>query len=469
MSNLNDDRMTRKKEAELVSGVESMINLVNSGHTPTEALQKVASEKNLNEEYVRRVGEAYNQSRTLYELGNRDGQARLGVWETADINKVASALAPKTDSMLFAKHMQKAASTTDFISSWGKARNNSRLSETLGKPHTKAAELSEPGQLGGNLPNPKKEELEVKTKPATASKDDRFIELAKSEEKFSSALNDAVYSLRTGFLQGRPFHEVEKLAHAKWGSNASSIMSALFEMSHAKSAGQRRALSAELDPSSVTLTDLIAPTFASVERLVGAAVDMHKRAGSLGRKPLANRMPAEKKADDDGVLATGVNPAKKVNRSLLGLADAVVGPEDQVRDQAKSLYRDEVGKNVLKLEDPDFKNEGQAIDAKYTLADLMSNDDIIKGYNPDEVLEAFNDISEVAPEAARSGVIMRDLLRRHLTQGGLQAMDVNQAITVNKNLSSDKSTKDRLGSMVYDPRVAQGSEPKKKEKDDNVS
>lgn len=463
---LNEDRMTRKKEADLVSGVESMINLVNSGATPTEALQKVASTKGLGEEYIRRVGEAYNQSRTLYELGTRDGASRLGTWEMADINKVASVLAPKQDNMLFGSHLQKAASSADYISSWGKVRNNGRLSETLGRGHTKAAELSEPGQLGGNLPNPKKEEPKVEKKPAVASKDPRFLELSSAEEKVSQCLSDAVYHLRTGYLQGRPFHEIEKAAHKKWGKNADAIMESLYAMSHAKSAGQRRALSAELDPSSVTLTDLIAPTFASVERLVGAAVDMHKRAGSLGVKPMANRLPAEKRAEDNSGLIDSVSsPTKKIQGTALGLADKVVGPEDQVRDKAKSTYREELGKNVLKLEDPDFKNEAQAIDAKYTLADLMSNDDIIKGYQPDEVLEAFNDISEVAPEAARSGVIMRDLLRRHLTQGGLQAMDVNQAITVNKNLSSDRSTKDRLGSMVYDPRNEGAQKKKEEEKD----
>ncbi len=74
------------------------------------------------------------------------------------------------------------------------------------------------------------------------------------------------------------------------------------------------------------------------------------------------------------------------------------------------------------LTDPGHESEIRNIQSEALLNDLMANDDVIQGYDPEEVVDAFNEVSQIAPFAANKKVIMRDLIRKRLA-GGSQAID----------------------------------------------
>lgn len=74
------------------------------------------------------------------------------------------------------------------------------------------------------------------------------------------------------------------------------------------------------------------------------------------------------------------------------------------------------------LTDPGHESEIRNIQSEALLNDLMANDDVIQGYDPEEVVDAFNEVSQIAPFAANKKVIMRDLMRKRLA-GGSQALD----------------------------------------------
>jgi hypothetical protein len=71
------------------------------------------------------------------------------------------------------------------------------------------------------------------------------------------------------------------------------------------------------------------------------------------------------------------------------------------------------------------------------LNDFLSNDPVLSGYGRDEVLNAFNQVSQLAPHAARQPAVMRGLLRRMLQQEGvLETHEAGQVGQMEKMLKT---------------------------------
>src|SRR6185369_16381767 len=79
-------------------------------------------------------------------------------------------------------------------------------------------------------------------------------------------------------------------------------------------------------------------------------------------------------------------------------------------------------KDLQDLMDPGHESEIRNIQAEAMLNNLMANDEIIKTHDPEDVLDAFNEISQVAPRMSTSTAVMRDLIRKRLS-GGAGALD----------------------------------------------
>ena len=105
-----------------------------------------------------------------------------------------------------------------------------------------------------------------------------------------------------------------------------------------------------------------------------------------------------------------------------GMGDKLVPPRQQLVD--KTVER--LGENDNRL---------RAIQTQTMLHDLMNNDPILAGYQPEQVVDAYNQLSEVAPRAAQHRMITQSLLRKYLEQAtAVDAFDVDQLLGVEKKL-----------------------------------
>jgi hypothetical protein len=69
------------------------------------------------------------------------------------------------------------------------------------------------------------------------------------------------------------------------------------------------------------------------------------------------------------------------------------------------------------------------------LEDLMTNDPVIRGYSPDDVIQAYNDIVDTAPRAADQRMLLQGLMRRHLSgESTTDPFDVQQNILGSEKL-----------------------------------
>jgi hypothetical protein len=95
-------------------------------------------------------------------------------------------------------------------------------------------------------------------------------------------------------------------------------------------------------------------------------------------------------------------------------------------DNAK--FRDQYNR----LSDPEHEATIKNIRAKSVLHDLIINDPVISGHDPQDVAMAFNDIAELAPNLVDSPGMMQTVLRKRLESGQLADFDVKQILEMDK-------------------------------------
>jgi hypothetical protein len=93
----------------------------------------------------------------------------------------------------------------------------------------------------------------------------------------------------------------------------------------------------------------------------------------------------------------------------------------------------------MELEDPEHESDLRKIRAQAMISDFMANDEVISGYDPDEVLRTYNEIAQMTPRASTQTGIMRPLLRRRL-QGHIEPFEAEQATNIEKGLTQTTSS-----------------------------
>lgn len=107
-----------------------------------------------------------------------------------------------------------------------------------------------------------------------------------------------------------------------------------------------------------------------------------------------------------------------VNNTLRGVADSLKGPDET----------SEVNKTLAALQDPGHEARLRNINTQAMLQDLMLNDEVISGYDPNEVAGAFNDIVQISPSVADQRMLIQSLLRKKLQQGQLDTFEQDQLL-----------------------------------------
>jgi len=112
-----------------------------------------------------------------------------------------------------------------------------------------------------------------------------------------------------------------------------------------------------------------------------------------------------------------------VGMGTRGLLEKAFGDQDPA-PKINSTY--------LELEDPAHDAQLRQIKSQALLTDLM-NDDVIGGYDPDDVAKAYNEISQMAPRTATQPIAVRSLLRHHL-QSNLEPHEAQQMTSIESGI-----------------------------------
>jgi hypothetical protein len=125
------------------------------------------------------------------------------------------------------------------------------------------------------------------------------------------------------------------------------------------------------------------------------------------------------------------------------------GLNDTVKHMQPPTTQSLVQQNMSSLTDPQHEANLRNIRMQAMLQDLMTNDPVISGYDPDETLTAFNEIGEASPRAADQRLVMQTLLRKRLAQGVLDPFEVDQLLGIEGKLRSrDQGRSDASASVL---------------------
>lgn len=90
----------------------------------------------------------------------------------------------------------------------------------------------------------------------------------------------------------------------------------------------------------------------------------------------------------------------------------------------------------------------QGIQSEATIGQLLAEDEVLKRYDPQIVINAFNEVRKLAPAAVNNVVVARDTLRKYLERGrnpasrGLDMFEANQLQTMEKGYTDANNTSD---------------------------
>lgn len=155
--------------------------------------------------------------------------------------------------------------------------------------------------------------------------------------------------------------------------------------------------------------------------VISSAARSVLNAGSRAYKTL----PPYKGVSTLGGLPSNVSAPVKFVGNAMGMSpQSILGldkkPEDMQRKSLKSLTA------------PEHETALRNIRAQGTLHDLVLNDPVISGYDPQEVAMAFNDVSEISPNLVDNPGVLQAVLRKRLESGQLADFDVKQLLEMDR-------------------------------------
>lgn len=461
---MNLPRMTKSDEARLVKSVENVISLANSGSTPGDALVKVATDNNHSKAEIRRIGEAYNQSKTLHHLEKTSGLDRLNHFPLIDIDSAIEAAFPGSYKMAGQARADKSVAdyyskptSFDFAASEKAAAYQDNYLEKVSSDITTADSLDtdeHSDEYPENKETPSKEAKKLKDKLNQIQKEAQLRDLemsAKSDElEVQLELVKVANQVRANFFD-LPFHELEAGINHLYPELAKSACDLLWQTTQAEKLGQRRATVRELDYSNNPMFDFGGQygKYATVESLINSASSLQKSARKL--HSFKSELEQEKQANCETQEESTLNKffSKEATFSPIPFGEekqALISPSiySAIKNQTKKWdpadAKAKARTNVTDaLEDPIHRDKLNQVKAQALLNDLVANDDVISSYDVDEVIDMYNQIQELDPEVALKKSLVKGWLRQSLTQGGLAPFDAGSVLEQGKTISNNNS------------------------------
>lgn len=392
--------LTHDDEQKLLKAAEEISDLVASeGITPTAAVVKVANRYGMGPDTVRLLSRTYNVGAVTHQRQNNSDILR---------KQAAIPLADGEEAVQRLLHSEKVAQqTSSGVSSMYSRPPSFRLQTPAAQLHKVASAVNtQPPDEQGDLDARKR----VQAKLAAAGR--------------LEALRDAELN-----VQQQVSEQLDKLA-------------TYFNQEH---------YPGDLQPQDIL--DAATAKFGRLGQLaVKTAMD---RAGCAPRQM---REPRHKSAKARPVLwqaapysivsalVAGLKQAQQLAKSAHEAAEqckaASLFGVAMMTDAAKRLTsdltpsRDSLVRGALKgLDSPAHNDELRSIQSQAILQDFLLNDDVISGYDPQEVMSAYNEIASMAPRTATQPAAMRAALRKRLTQGDLQSFETRELADIESSLS----------------------------------
>jgi hypothetical protein len=429
-------RLAAAQERNIMSALGDVAGHIKEGSDPDAALVKAAKDHGIPAGHVNLMVHAYN---TAGSDRQRDGGnsvlEKAADFPLASAAAVLEALYPTTVKTAAATHhdttidpMYSAPPTwTDEVQLQEKAAAVATIDWSMGpKP--------------APLPREPGEAMKRAWSAVTASKrafENTRRELAESE----NAVVGAFAKLGSYFRQpgGVPFGSVQAAVELYHGDTGRAVMTQVLRSRPglAKQAGVAPpTVDWEAAPFSLVMDCAIKGRDMLRKRAsLAAAETEHEKTAEATIRPFASSRSLSCLAGlCSPVKAAGVKKAAGLG-TVLGY-DAAKKALGGVASNMTTADGDATVNDTLQeIASPDHETKLRDIELQYTLQDMMANDPVIGQHDPTAVTNAFNELSQTAPNVVHQPLQMRALLRKHLQQSAFDPFEAQQVADMEKTVS----------------------------------
>ena len=407
--------LPKEAEAAMTRALDRATELVEAGDHPTTALIKAANENSLTAGHARLTAVAYNTGRAAFQREeNNDITKKIAEFELADPELIAAEIG----------HTQKTASVVE----------SKEVSAVYSQPPTFLREQYKRAMADIEIPNLCEKTAgplpAARTNDALqATSDVRSLQrkVAGLREVHDEMLRDLdgqfdamQHDLR---ILGAPaLATLQKAAATRRDVGVTAVFNEI---------GRRDPLLTKAAASnSPLLSESAQKLYARAESMAQAAGDFivaNKKLAEVQSQvgaqiqaklePFVQKVSAVNDPFFELNAATVKHAAGMAQRLIMPFAGAAAGAhETKTQDENVRHYQ-------MALEDPGQDQTLRGLRARTTMEQLRATDPVLSGYSQPELIHAFNQIVQSAPDAAAHPVYMQAMMRRYLGQGNELAPD----------------------------------------------
>lgn len=421
--------LTRGQEQKIIEAAEAVVDLVNQGSHPNDALFKIASEASLTPDFVRRLAEVFNTSRILAHFKTAAPEKRADEFPLADAGAVLRRMYPK--------HVEPdgvKAARCNCNSHWFNPPPNFNNVCKLEKTALTAINL-EPTYTAYDV------NLLIKRAKRHIASLQRSLDVATNDADYcKEMLRRSVVKAAAHFcsFDHIPFETVESGVLSKYGHSAKPLMNAIYIACRGKQCGEKRGEAFNTEH----LIERDSEPYASIDEAVRHASEWCKSAGEVYN--LRDELKYFKSRFSSSIKKFADLNRPKPPFIFEGIKESVgwlpaVASTTFIGSKLNEMMRSD--ENPVKFEqdvqqavDPEQDAQIRAARVKAMLNELMTTDPVISGYDPEQVLAAYNEISQMTPRVAEQPAILRGMLSRRLEIGRTEPFEAEQAINAETGL-----------------------------------
>lgn len=435
--------LSKESEDRLVSALEEVAGLVETGSSPNDAICKVAADKQIPRGHISLMTYAYNTGRTESQRKTSDDVLdKAGGFEMADDKKILGKLYPEsTKTAAEIRQRREIDPSYSRPPEFLEKRALQELRERV--EQIDWTMVPAPPPVLPNLPGRLAEKA-----AGEIDRGRRLVEESRSQTQYAfDRMTEAVDTLASFMKRADApsFCDVRDNASRLYGDPAVKLFNYLEKthsvLSKQASAGNLVPVEASRPPYS-----MIAETLRLAESFCRADEEHQKLAEKKYIREAELRAPFSPPPFTVQTVLGSYEPDEAQKQAFLGAMGGTMVGTAMGREMANQIAGSSIDvlkqKMQNKLTDPQHEMSLRNLQTESMLNDLMANDEVISGYQAPEVLRHFNEISQLAPRASNQSGIIRALLRKRLQQGASDPYEIESLLKIENGLRS----RDGMGS-----------------------
>jgi hypothetical protein len=423
------ETLSKEAEAKISSALNAVIDLVNNGTDPTDAVVKAASDWKIPYGHIDLMVNAFNIGRSeAQRKGSSELFEKVSEFELADTKQVLDRMFPDT-----VKAAGVLAEETIISEAY---KSPPRFLKDRARQQKLAAARDLNWSMGKGAPAP------LPRDPSTAIKraHSKLVDHKRTYEELRRAAQFQ-FDQTMGLFQ--KFSEYMRQPHAPLLATVSAHARVMYGDNGVKVCDQ-------LDPHSKHTKQAAAGRIVDTKEaltLVGHFLDSYQ---SFVLAKTAHDKAEAERDQIAGDIARPFVPAAPEPGSVLGpcsteksaflggLFGTAIGSSmgRQLGNNMVSPTSDLQNSLQKKMSDPQHEATLRNIQTEAMLNDLMANDEVISGYDPNEVTGHFNEISQLSPRATNQSGLMRAMLRKRLQTGALDPYEIDMLLKIENGLKT---------------------------------